>query len=99
MLGNGEAFQEVPWFWSDQYDVNLQMLGYTTPDKERVVRGALDERNFIAFFFDADRVIAAIALNRGRDIAATRRLIERRVTVDRARLADDDVPLKDLLRA
>ena len=99
MLGEGEPFHEVPWFWSDQYDVNLQMLGYTTPDKERVVRGSLDERDFIAFFLDADRVVAAIALNHGRDIAATRRLIERRITVDRARLADEDVALKDLLRA
>ena len=44
MLGKGEPFQEVPWFWSDQYDVNLQMLGYTTPDKERVVRGSFEER-------------------------------------------------------
>jgi 3-phenylpropionate/trans-cinnamate dioxygenase ferredoxin reductase subunit len=99
MLGRGEPFQEVPWFWSDQYDVNLQMLGYTTPDKDRVVRGSFDARNFIAFFLEGDQVVAAIALNRGRDIAATRRLIERRVPVDRSRLADEDVALKDLLRA
>jgi 3-phenylpropionate/trans-cinnamate dioxygenase ferredoxin reductase subunit len=99
MLGSQEPFHEVPWFWSDQYDVNLQMLGYTTPDKERVVRGSLDDRNFTAFFLEGDLVIAAIALNRGRDISATRRLIERRITVDRARLADEDVALKDLLRA
>jgi 3-phenylpropionate/trans-cinnamate dioxygenase ferredoxin reductase component len=99
MLGSGKPFDEVPWFWSDQYDVNLQMLGYTTPDKERVVRGSLDSRDFIAFFLSDDRVVAAIALGRGRDIAATRRLIERRIVVDRARLADDDVALKDLLRA
>ena len=98
MLGSSEPFQEVPWFWSDQYDVNLQMLGYTTPDKERVVRGSLDARDFIAFFVESDRVVAAIALNRGRDIAATRRLIERRIVVDRARLADDDLALKELLR-
>jgi 3-phenylpropionate/trans-cinnamate dioxygenase ferredoxin reductase component len=99
MLGSGEAFQEVPWFWSDQYDSNLQMLGYTTPDKERVLRGSLESREFTAFFLEGDRVVAAIALNRGRDIAPTRRLIERRVTVDRRKLADDGVALKDLLRA
>jgi 3-phenylpropionate/trans-cinnamate dioxygenase ferredoxin reductase subunit len=62
------------------------------------VRGSIDERNFIAFFLEGDRVNAAIALDRGREISATRRLIERRVSVDRERLADDNAPLKDLLR-
>jgi 3-phenylpropionate/trans-cinnamate dioxygenase ferredoxin reductase subunit len=99
MIGRNEPFREVPWFWSDQYDINLQMLGYTSPDEERVLRGSFEERNFIAFFLREDHVLAAIALNRGRDIAATRRLIERRIAVDRAKLADDNVPLKDLLRA
>ncbi len=99
MLGEREPFQEVPWFWSDQYDVNLQMLGYASPEETRVVRGSFDERNFIAFFMRGDNVIAAIALDRGRDIAATRRLIERKIAVDTAKLRDDDVALKDLLRA
>lgn len=98
MLGKGEPFQEVPWFWSDQYDVNLQMLGYTSPDTDRAMRGSFEDRDFTAFFLDGERVIAAITLNRARDIAPTRRLIERRITVDRKRLADADVPLKDLLR-
>ena len=98
MLGKDEPFQEVPWFWSDQYDVNLQMLGHTSPDKERVIRGSFDARDFIAFFLADTRIVAAIALNRARDVAPTRRLIERRITVDRDKLADEDVPLKELLR-
>lgn len=98
MLGKGAPFGEVPWFWSDQYDVNLQMLGHTSPDTERVLRGSPDAGDFIAFFLRGENVIAAIALNRGRDIAATRRLIERKIVVDRSRLGDDDVALKDLLR-
>jgi 3-phenylpropionate/trans-cinnamate dioxygenase ferredoxin reductase subunit len=99
MLGKGEPFADVPWFWSDQYDVNLQMLGHTSPDVERVVRGTFAARDFVAFYLDGDRVVAATALNRGRDIAATRRLIERRVAMDAKRLADENVPLKDLLRS
>ena len=98
MLDKGEPFQEVPWFWSDQYDTNLQMLGHTSPDADRVVRGSLDDRNFIAFFLEGDLVKAAIALDRGRDIAPTRRLIERRIPVERTRLLDEDVALKELLR-
>ncbi|MEX2393394.1 MAG: FAD-dependent oxidoreductase [Actinomycetota bacterium] len=97
MLGRGEPFREVPWFWSDQYDVNLQMLGYTSPDVDRVVRGSFDERDAITFYLRGDTIVAATALNRGKDIAATRRLIERRAHVDRAKLGDDDVPLRQLL--
>ena len=99
MLDRAEPFGEVPWFWSDQYDVNLQMLGHTSPDADRVVRGSIDDRNFVAFFVEGQLVKAAIAMNRGRDIAATRRLIERRIAVDPQRLRDDDVPLKELLRS
>jgi 3-phenylpropionate/trans-cinnamate dioxygenase ferredoxin reductase subunit len=99
MLGRGEPFKEVPWFWSDQYDVNLQMLGHPSPAHGRVVRGRMDDLDFIAFDLQGDKVVAALALNRGRDIAAARRLIERRVPVDAKKLADDDAPLRDLLRA
>ena len=99
MLGKGEPFQEVPWFWSDQYDVNLQMLGYTSPDVEHVIRGTFESRDAIAFYLDGDRIVAAIAMNRGKDIAATRRLIERRITVDRTALADESTSLRDLLSA
>jgi 3-phenylpropionate/trans-cinnamate dioxygenase ferredoxin reductase subunit len=98
MLGRDEPFQEVPWFWSDQYDVNLQMLGHPGPDADRVLRGRLEDREFTALYVRGGVVVAAIALNRGRDIAAARRLISRHVPVDPKRLADTDVELKALLR-
>jgi 3-phenylpropionate/trans-cinnamate dioxygenase ferredoxin reductase subunit len=99
MLGRDEPFQEVPWFWTDQYDVNLQMLGHPSDHADRVVRGDTSSTDFIALYIRGDTVVAAIAMNRGKDIAAARRLIERRVAVDRTKLADDDVSLRDLLRA
>jgi 3-phenylpropionate/trans-cinnamate dioxygenase ferredoxin reductase subunit len=99
MLGKTEPFQEVPWFWSDQYDVNLQTLGHPSPSHERVTRGTLDDLDFIAFDLEGGCIVAAVAMNRGRDIAPARRLIERRVTVDRRRLADEDVPLRELLKS
>lgn len=97
MLGSTDPFEEVPWFWSDQYDTNLQMLGH--PEGSPVVRGSYDDLDFIAFWLRADNVVAALAMNRGRDISVTRRLIERRVPVDEEHLRDDDVALRDLLRA
>jgi 3-phenylpropionate/trans-cinnamate dioxygenase ferredoxin reductase subunit len=96
MLGAGSAFHEVPWFWSDQYDVNLQILGL--PSGEPVVRGSLDERDFVAFYLDGPYLTAATAMNRGKEIAIARRLIERRIEVDAGQLRDEDVALRSLLR-
>jgi len=96
MLGVGEPFGEVPWFWSDQYDVNLQILGH--PHGEPIVRGSLDERDFVAFYVDGPHLVAATAMNRGREIAIARRLIERKIAVDAKVLADEDASLRDLLR-
>ncbi len=99
MLGREEPFDEVPWFWSDQYEVNLQMLGHASPDDGRIVRGDPSTLDFTALYVRGGRLTAAIAMNRGKDIAAARRLIERRVEVDPSRAADGDVALRDLLKS
>ncbi|MGH2760332.1 MAG: NAD(P)/FAD-dependent oxidoreductase [Actinomycetota bacterium] len=99
IAGGSEPFAEVPWFWSDQYDVNLQMLGHPTPDAQRVVRGRIEERDFTALYLRSDRVVAAVAMNRGRDIAVARRLIERGISVDATRAGDETVELRELLKA
>jgi 3-phenylpropionate/trans-cinnamate dioxygenase ferredoxin reductase subunit len=97
MAGEEKPFQDVPWFWSDQYDVNLQMLGHPSSEAERIVRGSLEARDFTAIYLRGDRITAAVALNRGRDISALRRMMERGISADPKQLGDDDVSLKSLL--
>ncbi len=99
MLGRSEPFSEVPWFWSDQYDVNLQMLGHPSPEADRILRGKVEERDFTALYLRGDKVVAAVAMNRGRDIAVARRLIERGISVDAPRLADENLDLRELLKS
>jgi 3-phenylpropionate/trans-cinnamate dioxygenase ferredoxin reductase subunit len=96
MLGKGEPFHEVPWFWSDQYDVNLQILGH--PAGDPVVRGSVEDRDFVAFYLDGPHLVAATAMNRGKEIAIARRLIERKIELDPKQLRDEDVALRTLLR-
>ena len=98
MCGEAEPYAELPWFWSDQYDVNLQMLGLPDAESETVVRGEMGSEAFTVFHLRGDRVIAATAINGARDIAVARRLIERERRVDPARLADTAAPLRALLR-
>jgi 3-phenylpropionate/trans-cinnamate dioxygenase ferredoxin reductase subunit len=96
MLGRGEPYAQVHWFWSDQYDANLQYAGHHTDWDELVVRGSLEERTFAAFYLKDGLVDAVVALNRGRDVQRAKRLIAARAPVDPAALRDEDVDLRTL---
>lgn len=96
MLGRGRPYDEVHWFWSDQYDVNLQYAGFHTSWERLVVRGSLKARDFIAFYMNGPRIDAAVALNRAKEIRLAMPLIKRRVDVDPDALRDPDVDLRRL---
>ena len=96
MLEKGEPYDEVPWFWSDQYEHNLQYAGFHTEWDDLIVRGSLEERNFVAFYRKDGRVLAAVAVNRGKDLRRSIPLIKAREPVDAARLCDLDVDLREL---
>lgn len=95
-LGTAVNHQPLPWFWSDQYDVNLQIFGVPTPKHQVVMRGDADSNSFVMFFLDGDQVAAAMGPNAARDLRFARRLIERRTRVDAQQLADLQVPLSRL---
>lgn len=92
-LGQEVTHEPLPWFWSDQYDVNLQLYGLARPEHTQVVRGDPEHGDFLVFFLDGDRMVASMGPNGGRDLRLTKRIIERRITVDPTALADPAVPL------
>jgi 3-phenylpropionate/trans-cinnamate dioxygenase ferredoxin reductase subunit len=96
MLGKGEPYAELHWFWSDQYDSNLQYLGHHREWDELVVRGSLEERRFVAFYLKAGVPLAAVALNMGRDLRRARGLLQARRPVDPRALRDPDTDLRTL---
>jgi 3-phenylpropionate/trans-cinnamate dioxygenase ferredoxin reductase subunit len=99
MLGKGAPYRDVHWFWSDQYDQNLQYAGYQRDWDDLVIRGSLDQRSFTAFYLKAGVVQAVVALNRGEDVRSATPLIEAHAAVDPARLADERVELSALAGA
>jgi 3-phenylpropionate/trans-cinnamate dioxygenase ferredoxin reductase component len=99
MLGENEPYDEIPWFWSDQYEHNLQYAGFHTEWDELVVRGSMDERNFVAFYRKDGRVLAAVAINGGRDLRRSIPLIKTQEEVAAATLGDLDVDLRTLTGA
>ncbi len=95
-LGLAVDHQPLPWFWSDQYDTNLQIYGMPTPAHRVIERRAPGSESFILFYLDGDVVSAAVGPNAARDLRFARRLIEQRKVVDPARLADVQVPMAKL---
>ncbi|KVF64544.1 anthranilate 1,2-dioxygenase system ferredoxin--NAD(+) reductase [Burkholderia vietnamiensis] len=98
LLGADDAYAELPWLWSDQYDCNLQMLGLFGAGQTTVVRGDPARGPFTVFGLGDDgRIVAAAAVNLGRDIGAVRRLIAAGAMPDPQQLADPTVGLKTFL--
>jgi 3-phenylpropionate/trans-cinnamate dioxygenase ferredoxin reductase subunit len=93
MLGVGKPFSEVPWFWSDQYDVNLQMAGLPTPGSVPVFRGDVEGYQFSVFYLREGVVEAVVGLNRVLDVRAGRKLIAKHARISAELLADESVDL------
>lgn len=97
MLGSPTIFDDPHWFWSDQYDLNIQHTGHARSWDEVVIRGSVDDLDFCAFYVRGERVRAAFAVERGGEVALARELIAGRVPVDVRQLKDEDMDLSELL--
>jgi 3-phenylpropionate/trans-cinnamate dioxygenase ferredoxin reductase subunit len=84
----------APWFWSDQYDLKLQMVGLSDGYDEVVLRGDPESESFIAIYLKNGGVIAADAVNRIGDFMAAKRLVAEGKAIPREALADDSESLK-----
>lgn len=97
MLDTAHPYAPIPYFWSDQYDLNLQYVGYGSATDRIVLRGDLASRSVSGFFLDADeRLTACLVVNRDSDLAAARKLLESGHPVNTEQLADDSFDLKQL---
>src|SRR5688500_3915493 len=97
MLGKGVPYDEIHWFWSDQYDANLQYAGFHTKWEQLVTRGRLESDSYLASYVNDGRIDAAVGLNRAKDVRRLIPLIKARRAVDPDRLRDEDVDLRTLL--
>lgn len=99
LAGEDAPHAEIPWFWSDQYDLNIQMVGAPTGWDRVIWRGEAGGAKGTAIYLAGDRVVAGNTLNNARDIRFLRDLIRRAAPVDPAQAADSAVRLKDLASA
>lgn len=97
MLGKEEPFDDPHWFWSDQYDVNLQYSGFAAEWDHVATRGSLEDRDGVAFYLKDGVLLAALGLNRGKDVRRAMKLIAARARPDPAALSDEVVDLRTLV--
>jgi 3-phenylpropionate/trans-cinnamate dioxygenase ferredoxin reductase subunit len=97
LLGKSEPYHAVPWFWSDQADLKLQIAGLSTGYDQTVVRGNPDEEKFSVLYFREGRLIAIDSVNDVPDYMAVRRALGDGQTIDPATAADTSVKLKTLV--
>jgi 3-phenylpropionate/trans-cinnamate dioxygenase ferredoxin reductase subunit len=97
MLGKPAAYERLPYFFSDQYDVGMEYAGYATQWDEIVIRGDAAAREFIAFWLKDGCVVAGMNVNVWEVTDAIQAIIRSRRPVDLQRLRDPGVPLEDLV--
>ena len=92
-----EPFDDPHWFWSDQYDADIQMAGFAFTWDEIVFRGNMEERTFAAFLLKDGQLLSTFAMNRPKDVRRSMKLIKARAHPTRAQLEDPDVDLRTLV--
>lgn len=101
ICGAPKPYHQVPWFWSDQYDVKLQIAGVPTQIDSKVLRGDDTSNSFAWFYFTGDKLTGVTAINRPAEFMAGRMLIEKslkgELAADPAKLADEDMKPKEWL--
>lgn len=95
--GDPQPYHALPWFWSEQYDVKLQIAGLSQGYDNVVLRGDPETgRSFAVFYFEGERLLAVDAINRPGEFMMGKKLLMAGARVDKEKLADENIPVKSL---
>ena len=99
ICGDSQPYKATPWFWSNQYDLKLQTVGLSSGHDATVLRGDPATRSFSVIYLRQGKVLALDCVNAMKDYVQGRKLVEAGAAIAPERLADAEVPLKDMLEA
>ena len=93
--GKPKPYNSLPWFWSDQFDLKLQIAGLSEGYDDIVIRGDIENsRSFAAFYFKGEKLLAVDAVNSPREFMLARMSLSKAMTLDKKQLADPSIDLK-----
>jgi len=100
MAGKEKPYSQVPWFWSDQYDLKLQIAGLSAGYTNSITRGNPDTgRSFAVYYLKGDVLIAVDAINRPGEFMTSKMLIAQGARLDPKRIADESIHVKEIANA
>ncbi|AOE86720.1 oxidoreductase [Pseudomonas sp. BN417] len=97
VCGKPTRNETAPWFWSDQYEVGLKMVGLSEGYDRIIIRGSLEQPDFSVFYLQGDRVLAVDTVNRPVEFNLSKQIITDRLPVEPNLLDDESVPLKEII--
>ena len=97
IMGSKDPYDQVPWFWSDQYDHKLQLVGISGKHDEVIMRGSESEKKFLLFYLKNSELIAVNAINSSKEFLICRKLVANKVKISSDAIRDQSVNLNDLL--
>lgn len=99
VCGNQKAYHSLPWFWSDQYDVKLQIAGFNKGYDRVVLRGEPSSNQFVAWYLKGDDILAADCINSSKEFMQAKKIIAQKIPLSDELLADAGNDLKALVEA
>lgn len=97
LCGKPKAYEQYPWFWSDQYDLKLQMVGLSQGYDNIVVRGNIADNAFSVFYFQGNTLLAVDAINKPAEHMQAKRILNHKIAITPAQAADVNLDLKTLV--
>lgn len=99
ICGQSLPYASYPWFWSDQYDLKLQIAGLSQGFDQVLIRGDhKHSRSFVAWYLKEGRLLAADCINRPKEFLVAKQLLSRGITVDPIKLIDESIDPKTFLQ-
>ncbi len=96
IMGKKTAYNQIPWFWSDQYDHKLQIVGLSGDHDEVLMRGSQEESKFMLFYLKEEEIIAIDAVNNPKEFLICRKLVENKVKISPEDILNQSKNLNDL---
>ena len=97
IMGEFIPYNQIPWFWSDQYDLKFQIAGLNTDYDEYIVRGKPENNSFSVFYFKDGNMISSDCVNSAPDHMMSRRFIFNKTKIDLEKLQNKEIPIKEVI--
>ena len=97
LIGKPEKYNQIPWFWSDQFNEKLQIVGISGDHDEIVIRGSIEDGSFILFYLKKRKLIAVDAVNNPKEFLICKKLVANHQKISSDDIRDQSVDLKELI--